>query len=124
MGIVLVVRVVVLVVLVVVLSAALLPRMESGERSEAPTAEGDSSINNHAILFPNLIIITALLTGAPHATSPMPTETPLILKVIVWLVYPRWKHTRSYLVHRDSRLETEVSPGRLAEDLSRIRFIQ
>ena len=81
-------------------------------------------INNHAILFPNLIIITALLTGAPHATFPMPTETPLISKVTVWLVYPRWKHTRSYLVQRDSRLETGVSPGCLAVEPSRIRFTQ
>ena len=37
---------VVLVVLVVVLSAALLPRMEIGERSEAPTAAGASSSNS------------------------------------------------------------------------------
>ena len=43
MVVVLVVLVVVLVVLVVVLSAALLPRMASGERSEAPPAESCSS---------------------------------------------------------------------------------
>ena len=81
-------------------------------------------INNHCILLPNLIIITALSMGAPHATFPMPIETPFILKVIVWLVYPRWKHTRLYFVHKDSRLETGVSPGRLAEEPSRIRFTQ
>ena len=81
-------------------------------------------INNHCILLPNLIMITALSTGAPHATFPIPTDTPLILKVIVLLVYPRWKHTRSYLVHRDSRLETGVSHGRLAIEPSRIRFTQ
>ena len=57
--------------------------------------------NNYAILLPNLIIITSLSMGAPQRAFPTPTEMSLISKIIVRLVYPRWKHTLSYLVCLD-----------------------